>query len=298
MNFLVAFILLTLHKSRESGGDDDCEASAGEEDARDAFILMQRLLHAPRFNMRELYRTGLPGLHAVNAVMARAVQEHLPQVHLALQESDTNTMHVHEWWFCLFTIVLPWEEAVQVWDAFLQRGWSVAVQVFLRMLQELQVYLEGEQDCMAAMSVLKAYGCHRQVQEGTRTSTPTSLELAPPRHLASSAAQAFPTITPAVWSAWYAEEAQRGQSPQHPSPSAPPGEVHAGASSPAPGSPSPTPEAAQPEGTAPAEAQPPHSSSSSSSAAEGTGGAGSSALPPALGESWLVVEAPEGTGSP
>lgn len=176
MNFLCGFILAEL--------DDEAEA----------FALLVRLLHDPRYHMRRLFTPDLPEVKLNSMALKHLLWKTLPEVAAHLQSIDVDPVLFFEWYFTLFTLILPHDLCVEVWDEFLRNGWPSAFRIIIALLQHLDASLHlTTMDFHGTVMALKAYQNARLEVEFpasmTRAASPSSTPSGTPAAASAGASQ-------------------------------------------------------------------------------------------------------------
>eukprot|EP00742_Colponemidia_sp_Colp-10_P005023 GILJ01005368.1.p1 GENE.GILJ01005368.1~~GILJ01005368.1.p1 ORF type:complete len:388 (+),score=28.74 GILJ01005368.1:122-1165(+) len=146
MNFLTAFLLW--HASEE-----------------DAFWLLVALMES--FRLRSIFLPGFPGLALQCAHLSKLIQTHLPHLyrHMTNVECDIQ-MFATDWFFTLFTSMVPLTAVTLFMDDFFTRGWKSFFQLALTILSKLQSDLIQLDDVGAMVQLLKPmrhYRCNGDV---------------------------------------------------------------------------------------------------------------------------------------
>jgi Rab-GTPase-TBC domain len=140
LNFIAGFIIMSCPKLRE----EDC------------FVLLVRLLNHPRYKMRDLYLPGLPAVGVNSLVLEELLKEHLPALATHLQKVSVPPMFFFEWYFTLFTLILPSPLAADCWTYFFADGWISIYKLMLALLEHASPYILGK-DFHGTIEGLKAY---------------------------------------------------------------------------------------------------------------------------------------------
>lgn len=111
LNFVAAFLLL--HTADEG----------------EAFVLFVRLLQAPQYYLRGCVLDGLPDVFVHGYVLKRLLWEHVPRVAEHLETVGCDPTLYFEWWFTMFTLVLPPDLCAEVWTWFFEDGWVAVYRV-------------------------------------------------------------------------------------------------------------------------------------------------------------------------
>ncbi|ORX68535.1 TBC-domain-containing protein, partial [Linderina pennispora] len=88
------------------------------------------------------YEPDLGGLRIHTAVFESLLRERCPQLyeHLAAQGCDA-LMYATPWFMTIFTLSLPWQSALRVWDWFLYRGPKALFRIALAIMDLASDYL-------------------------------------------------------------------------------------------------------------------------------------------------------------
>lgn len=127
MNFIAAFLLM--HVS-------DAEA----------FALMVRLFTARRFGLRALYLPGLPGVTVANKQLQLAVEAHLPRLGAHFASIEFSYGYIMEWYYTLFTYMLPVPMVADLWDSIMEHGWTAVLRVVMALLEIAEPEVTASED--------------------------------------------------------------------------------------------------------------------------------------------------------
>ncbi|KAI8325503.1 TBC-domain-containing protein [Martensiomyces pterosporus] len=90
------------------------------------------------------YESDLAGLRVHTAVFESLLRERSPRLHAHLEEQGCDAlMYATPWFMTVFTLSLPWETALRVWDWFIFRGTKVLFRVALAITDLSSAYLLG-----------------------------------------------------------------------------------------------------------------------------------------------------------
>ncbi|KAJ1933030.1 hypothetical protein GGF37_006861, partial [Kickxella alabastrina] len=88
------------------------------------------------------YLSDLGGLRLHTVVFDSLLRERNPKLHAHLSEQGCDAlMYVTPWFMTIFTLSLPWETALRVWDWFIYRGTKVLFRVALAITDLASNYL-------------------------------------------------------------------------------------------------------------------------------------------------------------
>lgn len=133
-----------------------CATVLRELPEADAFCLVSRLLYGPLYHMRGMYLHGLPDVSVHSQVLNALLQQLLPHIYGHLEEVGVESQFLFDWYFTLFSLLLPPTQLRGAIKAFLSDGWPAIYATVLVLLQHLWPYLEGK-DAFGTISALKAY---------------------------------------------------------------------------------------------------------------------------------------------
>jgi hypothetical protein len=126
----------------------------------DAFILLCRLLYGKHYQLRGLYLNGLPDVAVTSAVLGALIPHTCPALAAHLQgigmDMPTFCAMCFEFYFCLFSMVLPQPQWLEVVTAFFADGWPALFATVLALLDGLEPHMRGG-DTMRTLLCLKAY---------------------------------------------------------------------------------------------------------------------------------------------
>ena len=122
-----------------------------------AYVLLARIMGAPRYAMRGLFRPRLPDVAVATTVLKQLLWRALPDVAAHLESRGVEPVFFFEWYFTLFVLVLPPEQCAGAWDSFFADGWPAAFRLVLALLRALERDLLASDDLMATVIALKAY---------------------------------------------------------------------------------------------------------------------------------------------
>jgi hypothetical protein len=117
MNFLAAHLLMVM-----------------EWDEAGAFVVLVRLFDDPRYNLRRLFRAGLSGASEAGHEVLETLRLHDARAAAILRAAHVTPEFFFEWYFTLFTVVLPFDLLGDVWDLILADGWVAVVRVAVALL--------------------------------------------------------------------------------------------------------------------------------------------------------------------
>ena len=105
--------------------------------------MLYRMMHRPKYSLRRLFRNKLEGIGAASHQVSVILRRHLPGVAEHLRHVGCHPHFFFEWYFTLFTILLPLDQVVEVWDLFFDLGWPAIFKVMLVLLEDLEPFLRG-----------------------------------------------------------------------------------------------------------------------------------------------------------
>ena len=110
MNFIVGFLLLQFSP-------------------QDAFCILCALFHDPRWNLRMVFQEGFPLVGTLNKSFFKVMQKHLSRRTRRkfgeFEQFDAVLSSITaQWWMTMLINVLPLQDVLRCWDAFLLRGWD------------------------------------------------------------------------------------------------------------------------------------------------------------------------------
>lgn len=84
---------------------------------------------------------------------------HTPEVAHKLKGEGLDSMYFFEWYFTLFTYVLPPDTVAEVWDDFFELGWCTVFRVIMTLLRVLEpALLEcSSENPMELVTILKSF---------------------------------------------------------------------------------------------------------------------------------------------
>ena len=96
-------------------------------------------MYSPRFALRDVYLSGLPGLYAHCAQLERLVCINLTDLHVHfLRHSIQMEMFCADWIFSLFSNSVPLSEMKYIYSEFFRDGWFFFYRFVLTLLQRLE----------------------------------------------------------------------------------------------------------------------------------------------------------------
>ncbi|MES1909428.1 MAG: hypothetical protein MHM6MM_002166 [Cercozoa sp. M6MM] len=119
----------------------------------------------PRYGMRRIFGSKVPGL-ALGFVQLRALlRQHLPTLLYRMEDMGVHPMHfATEWIATAFTYApLPEDVKCRVFDLFLARGWPALFTCGLALLELLEQDLCAQEDMTGVIAMLKRLGDHPAV---------------------------------------------------------------------------------------------------------------------------------------
>ncbi|KAJ2232650.1 hypothetical protein IWW45_004808, partial [Coemansia sp. RSA 485] len=88
------------------------------------------------------YESDLGGLRVHTSVFESLLRERNPKLHAHLSEQGCDAlMYATPWFMTVFTLSLPWESALRIWDWFIYRGTKVLFRVALAITDLANDYL-------------------------------------------------------------------------------------------------------------------------------------------------------------
>lgn len=128
MNFLAGFLLL--HVPAEA----------------DAWCLFVRLLSCPRYAMRGYFLPNLPEVEVTSYALKALLKELAPALAAHLDAVGAEPLFYFEWYFTLFTLMLPDALLLDVWTFILADGWIAVFKLVIALLEHLEPHLIGERE--------------------------------------------------------------------------------------------------------------------------------------------------------
>ena len=101
----------------------------------DAFWLLSSIMERQEFNMRELFRPGMPKFRRTMDMFSRMLEQTEPELSRHFSEIGIKPeMYASQWVMTLFAYNFPLRFVVRVFDLFMAQGWSIVFRVGLVLL--------------------------------------------------------------------------------------------------------------------------------------------------------------------
>ena len=140
LNFLVAFLLLHVESEAE------------------AFALLVRLMNDPRFGMAPLFQARLRGVSVTSRVLDELIARFAPRAARRLARARVGALMFFEWYFTLFTLVLPPASCAALWDVIFRDGFApTAHRAVVVLVRALEPALERARDDHSVRTALKSF---------------------------------------------------------------------------------------------------------------------------------------------
>lgn len=105
--------------------------------AEEAFCLLTRIID--KFDMSGLFMPGFPSLMKCFYIHEQLLLGCMPRLYAHLEAQMVSaSMYATKWYTCLYTISLPFDFVVRVWDVLLANGFEVVYRVALAILKFMQ----------------------------------------------------------------------------------------------------------------------------------------------------------------
>ena len=103
-----------------------------------AFSLFDALMRNPRFAMREVYLSGLPGLYSHCEKLELLLALNLRTLHVHFRKHGISLeMFCADWVFSLFSNSAPLSQMYLIYDEFFSDGWFFFYRFALSLLNQL-----------------------------------------------------------------------------------------------------------------------------------------------------------------
>jgi hypothetical protein len=133
-----AFVLFVAVMNPEmlgtDGSGEEASSASGEEVPSSA---------PPPVGMRSLYMDTSTGLAEQAYVVERVLDRFLPRLQALFEEQGVTLAHYFENLLTLYTLALPSNTLMRVWDAYFRDGDAALLRVMVVMLSDLEPYLLG-----------------------------------------------------------------------------------------------------------------------------------------------------------
>ena len=105
----------------------------GEEEA---FWCLHAMMNNETYNLREMFRPGLPMLQMFFFQLERLIESQLPKLskHLVAQNAVTQLFSA-QWFLTLFVYHFQFRAVLRVWDVFFTEGWKIVFRVAIALLK-------------------------------------------------------------------------------------------------------------------------------------------------------------------
>ena len=154
------------------------------------FTLLVRILQGTRYKLQNLYKNGLPDIQIISYILQYLLENYLPHIHQHFQEVGIDMIFIFEWYFTLFTLILPPDLCIEVWDDILTTGWISILSICIALLAYLdEQNLLLQRDFHHTVLSLKAYSNARIAENFTEIYQPNTVDVA------STSTQASTTTT-------------------------------------------------------------------------------------------------------
>jgi len=111
--------------------------------SEDAFWLLVAVLQHREYDMRQLFRPGMPKFRPVMQRFSKMLEQTVPRVYNHFSRLGVEPgMYASQWFMTLYAYNFPLDFVVRVWDIFFAEGWSIIYRVALTLLSNEQVILE------------------------------------------------------------------------------------------------------------------------------------------------------------
>jgi hypothetical protein len=111
-------------------------------DAESAFWMLVSLLCSKKYNLRQLYMDGLPGLAKIFGILERLIPIYLPKLDAHFKREHVYlSMYASQWFITLFTYSFPMQCVLRIWDIFLHEGPKINLRIALAFLHLHQTKL-------------------------------------------------------------------------------------------------------------------------------------------------------------
>jgi len=138
MNFVVA-VMLCVAMDLEIKNDEDRElpnVSQEEQEKIESEVFWLMIAFLERFNMRELWRPGVPQLKLRIYQFDKIIFSKLPRVHAHFRSIGLSPdFFASQWFLTLMSYNIAMEQLVRVWDVLIYDGWKTIFRVGIAVLQ-------------------------------------------------------------------------------------------------------------------------------------------------------------------
>ena len=161
-----------------------------------AFTLLIRMLFSsqPPYRLSRLYFSDLEGTRELSQALDNLLPRCSQPLSKHLKTLGISTVLIFEWAFCLFTLVLPQDQCLPVWDALFEEGFHPLMHaVTLALLLHLEPQLLG-QSAHETLMILKGYARARLSVGAGEDAGCFTTSIQPPADLLSKARGLIQTL--------------------------------------------------------------------------------------------------------
>jgi len=111
----------------------------------EAFWVLERLMSAPKWNMRGLFLTGFPKLQQAFYVHDALLSQYCSTLasHLT-KENIVAPFYATKWYLLAFLDIFPFEVTIRLWDLYLTEGYEIVYSIALGVLRRWEGELLGK----------------------------------------------------------------------------------------------------------------------------------------------------------
>lgn len=95
-----------------------------------------------KYQLDGLFAPGLPDLHLKEYQMNHYIHKYFPKLFAHFKENSVTTgFFIARWFMTLYSVYLPYETLLRIWDFFMTKGWKALFQTGLAIFDEIQEIL-------------------------------------------------------------------------------------------------------------------------------------------------------------
>lgn len=101
-----------------------------------------------KFDLESMFVPGMPDLALREYQLNHYLKLHLPNLSTHFRKVGvTNAFFVSRWFMTLYSVYLPYDLLLKVWDCFFIQGWKVLIKVGISLFQSIcQDLLDADLD--------------------------------------------------------------------------------------------------------------------------------------------------------
>lgn len=111
----------------------------------EAFWMLERLMYAPKWNMRDLFLPGFPRLQSAFTLHDMLLKERAPALaaHLA-KENVLAAFYATKWYLMAFLDIFPFDITLRLWDLLMAEGYEIVFSIAINVLIMFQDRMLGK----------------------------------------------------------------------------------------------------------------------------------------------------------